>query len=133
MIESPIHRSSRFVAVLAACAALCVPAFASAQDIDSLLDKLSREASMAPCGPASNTGERMPRHPSVCPSEGAAAASRDAANARDLARSTPECRRLGHCRPSRSFKRLHSMSSLDHERRRMTGKPGGPRYFGQKD
>ena len=51
----------------------------------------------------------------------------------EASRATPECARLGICRPSRSFKKLHSIASARHEGRAIAGKAGGPRYFGQKE
>lgn len=89
-------------------------------------DAPSREA--AACVGAGPGGELVIRPQPGCSMQATANVVRLATAALDVPRQTPECRRLSHCRPSRSFNRLHSLATLNYERTRL----GGPRYWGQQ-
>lgn len=81
-----------------------------------------------PCVGAGPGGELVIRPQPGCSMEATANVVRMASAALDVPRQTPECRRLAHCRPSRSFTRLHALATLNYER----GRLGGPRYWGQQ-
>jgi hypothetical protein len=109
----------------------------SARAADSelaLIERLGRDAGAPnPCAAAGPQGELVLRVKPGCPRQSASDTVRGAVASMEASRATPECARLGICRPSRSFKKLHSIASARHEGRAMAGKAGGPRYFGQKE